>query len=196
MKKPLTMPMNAPLTMPHLHTAPGTTARIARIARIARTAFISVLGLALPAWSADLPPTVSGTWATAGAEFESDRLIGGDVLYVLPNGQAARLGAPLPVRRCPDGKVCTPLIGVPGTATWDPAQRHLRITVQEGPRRRALDATLEPGDEALLLQTSPEQRLRLLRRSDSVPSALAQALTPPRASDAPPAARPKEPPHE
>lgn len=148
---------------------------------------IGALGLPAAARGADLPALLTGTWATAGTEFEAERLIGGDVLYLLPGGQAALVGAPLPVRRCADGRVCTPIVGIGGTATYDAVERRLRIAVQEGPRRRELEATLQPGDDTLLLQTSPLQQLQLQRRSGDVPAALAQALT------TPPAATPKAP---
>jgi hypothetical protein len=153
---------------------------------------IGTLGVAGVAWSGDLPASVYGTWATEGAEFESGRLIGGDALYVLPNGQAALVGAPLPVRRCAGGQVCTPRIGLPGTVTYDPDTRRLRLAIQEGPRRLDLDGSLESGGNALLLQTTPERPLRYQRQSHTVPPDLEQALTPPPRPEPPPAAAPKE----
>lgn len=143
-----------------------------------------------------LPEHLLGVWASAESEFESgERLIGGEALYLLPGGQLALVGAPLPVRRCADGSVCTPLIGLGGEARFDPATQRLtlRLHGSGGQAEHRIELSLEPLPPAQPAETEPAFALllpqpnqgpgavkRLLRRSPQVPAELAAQLLPPR----------------
>ncbi len=118
---------------------------------------------------ADLPKELVGIWATAESQFENDRLIGGTALYLLSSGQMALVGAPLPVGRCPDGRLCTPIIGSAGMVDYDAATSHLTIKLREASKSISVTADYNAHDDILELRTGPELA-RLVRRSAVIPS--------------------------
>lgn len=120
----------------------------------------------------ELPKNLVGVWATAGTEFAGEKLLGGEVLYLLSGGKAALVGAPLPVKRCSDGNVCRPIIGVGGSATFDVASGRLSITVRDGQWSKTLEATFDANAGTISLQTEPSKVARFSRRDAAVPKAL------------------------
>ena len=128
------------------------------------------------ACGADIPAELVGVWASAGTEFEGERLIGGEALFLTRAGRAALVGAPLPVRRCAEGSFCAPIIGLAGLASFDAATGRLSIAVQDGPQSRALEATFDAGAATLVLQTGPGKAIRFTRRAHVVPQALEAEL--------------------
>lgn len=121
---------------------------------------------------ADLPKELVGVWATAPTEFDGDRLIGGEALYLMAAGKAALVGAPLPVKRCADGKVCTPIIGVGGVATFDARSGRVAIALQDGQRSQVLEAQFDPAAGVISLDVESDRVARFLRRGRVVPKAL------------------------
>ncbi len=128
------------------------------------------------ALSADLPKELVGVWASPASEFERESLIGGVALYLLGSGKAALVGAPLPVRRCEDGRICTPIIGAGGTVTYDAASGRLTLVLGDGRQDRTVQADYRATDASILLQGEPGNPTRLLRRSVDIPVQLADKL--------------------
>lgn len=143
-----------------------------------QTALVLVASVLLTglASAAELPKNLVGLWATAGTEFEGEKLLGGEALYLLPAGKAALVGAPLPVKRCPDGNVCTPVIGIGGSASFDVASGRLSITVGDGQRSQTLEAKFDANAGTISLQTEPNKVARFFRRDTVVPKALEASL--------------------
>lgn len=158
---------------------PEWTRRGKTVAGLVSSTFVLLALLTLsagPARGAELPGKLVGVWATAGTEFEGGRLIGGEALYLISAGRAAIVGAPLPVMRCPDGRVCAPIIGVAGRATFEEATRRLSIQVQDGRNSQTIEGELAPDGATVLLTTGPRQVKRLVRREADVPPALEAQL--------------------
>ena len=124
------------------------------------------------AGGAGLPKEIVGVWATDDSEFDQDRLIGGSALYILESGAVALVGAPLPVRRCADGRVCTPIIGFAGRVAFDAATGKLDIALQGSQQSRAIGADYNARDGAILLHTNGSEAQLLRRRKAEVPAAL------------------------
>lgn len=157
---------------------PEWTRRGKTVAGLISSTFV-LLALTLSAGlarGAELPGKLVGVWATAGTEFEGGRLIGGEALYLISAGRAAIVGAPLPVMRCPDGRVCAPIIGVAGRATFEEATRRLSIQVQDGRNSQTIEGELAADGATVLLTTGPRQVKRLVRREADVPPALEAQL--------------------
>lgn len=158
---------------------PEWTRRGKTVAGLVSSTFVLLALLTLsagPARGAELPGKLVGVWATAGTEFEGGRLIGGEALYLISAGRAAIVGAPLPVMRCPDGRVCAPIIGVAGRATFEEATRRLSIQVQDGRNSQTIEGELAADGATVLLTTGPRQVKRLVRREADVPPALEAQL--------------------
>ena len=133
---------------------------------------------ALPTRASDLPAEITGVWATAESEFNGDRLLGGEVLYVAPSGMIALVGAPLPVRRGADGRVYAPIIGIAGTASYDAARHQLSITLRDGQRSMQGSGAYRPDDQLLELSAGPDGQIhRLVRRQAVLPESMQKMLS-------------------
>lgn len=132
-----------------------------------------MLALPLGLRAAPLPAELAGTWSQPGSVFENGQLAGGVALYLLADGRGALVGAPLPVGRCPDGRVCTPIIGSALSASFDPASRQLRLRMFENGRHL---------DNTLMVQLQPDGTLRMDTAPQRPPAA--SATTPARPAEA------------
>jgi hypothetical protein len=127
--------------------------------------------------SAELPPEITGVWATPESEFDSAlNLLGGTVLYLAASGVAAVAGAPLPVRRNASGQAVRPLIGVGGSAIYDPSIGRLTITLRNGTLSRTVVAEYKASERTLFIGLEASKLTQLSRRSPIVPSALESTL--------------------
>lgn len=126
--------------------------------------------------AAELPAKLVGTWSTPGTEFEGGKLIGGEALYLVPSGMAAMVGAPLPVGRCADGRVCTPIIGVAGVATFDQASGRMTVNLRSGAKSLMVEGHVDAADGALVLKLGQGEPKRFTRRDAAVPADLAADL--------------------
>jgi hypothetical protein len=78
--------------------------------------------------------------------------------------------------RCPDGRVCAPIIGVGGQATFDEATRRLSIRLQDGQNSQTIEGELAADGATVLLTIGPGPVKRLVRREAVVPPALEAQL--------------------
>jgi hypothetical protein len=139
--------------------------------------FSLLMSFILPAalaWADALPRELVGVWATADSEFDGENLIGGQALYLSPEGRAALVGAPLPVHRCEDGRVCTPKIGVGGNVTYESASARLTMNLHSGIQKLSVNIDHRASDGTLLLH-APAGFL-LMRKSVTLPDAAAREL--------------------
>lgn len=138
-----------------------------------RTLALLLALAAVPARGAELPEALVGVWASAESEFEDGRLVGGVALYVMKTGKAALVGAPLPVGRCADGRLCTPIVGALATLSYDPETHRLAIRQQA----QTLSATHELAPGTISWEATPGQPVRLQRRSATLPAAVETLLS-------------------
>jgi hypothetical protein len=142
-----------------------------------RKVFTFLLLIVLPyfAFAETVPKSLVGTWATKESEFQGEQLIGGAVLYLSESGQAAMVGAPLPVKRCDDGRLCTPIIGFPLTVS-DVSENKLSLSVSDGNDKIMMIATFDSVENILLLNTSKTEALRLVHLRSSLPDFFTKAI--------------------
>lgn len=96
------------------------------------TVFLTLVALAYAASAATastpgkIPPELVGEWATAKSQFARGAIVTGSVVYLLPDGTVAFIGAPPP-------------IGIRGISVYDPVKHTLTITLlddEDGGRPR------------------------------------------------------------
>lgn len=119
-------------------------------------------------YAQELPEQLVGVWATEGSVFEQEKLIGGEALYLDRNGLGAMVGAPLPVNRCPDGRVCAPIIGFRITITLATDGTSLRIRATEKDKIKELIASYNEQEKFIQFQ-SPTL---IFRRTADIPAHL------------------------
>jgi hypothetical protein len=128
----------------------------------------------LRATAADLPPALTGVWATADTEIDT-ALRGGLALYLDGAGRGALVAAPLPVRLC-DGAPCGPRIGFALHAGAVAADGTVPLTFsQPDIPADAFRLRYEAAGPRLLLR-APDGEHVLLRRAAAVPPAIAAEL--------------------
>ena len=139
---------------------------------------LAVLVYSLVAQAEELSPQLVGTWATEDSVFEGESLIGGTALYLNANGSGAMVGAPLPVGRCPDGRVCTPIIGFKLSAVLEKNGTSLLISIAEGSQSMSLTARYDANKDVLIGQfgNGSSTESHLIHRSSAVPEKLTGML--------------------
>lgn len=130
---------------------------------------LAVLTFSLSARADGLPSELVGIWATEDSVFNGGALIGGTALYLSEGGKGALVGAPLPVGRCPDDRVCTPIIGMNVTAEFEENGGVLRIQIFEGGKTIPLEATFNAEKTVLTGEFGSSKNTRLVHRDTKLP---------------------------
>lgn len=138
--------------------------------------FLLLIAIPYFAFAETVPKSLVGTWATKESEFKGEQLIGGAVLYLSESGQAAMVGAPLPVKRCEDGRLCTPIIGFPLTVS-DVSENILSLSATDGHDKITMVATFDLVENILLVNTSKTENLRLVHLRPTLPNFFTKAIT-------------------
>lgn len=125
-----------------------------------------------------LPKELVGMWSVPDAEFDGDNLRGGDALYLLEDGKAGLVGAPLPVVKCPDGSVCAPIVGISGKATYDAKSKRLTLNLESAGKRVAIAGEYNSREKKITLRM-PAKDSQFVRRKKDVPEGVKKVLNTP-----------------
>ncbi len=78
------------------------------------------------------------------------------------------MGGPLPVVHCGDGKVCTPIIGISGTANYESAAKRMIVTLNVQQKSLDIIVVYDERESTLTFQSPKGKEFRLLHRKNAV----------------------------
>jgi hypothetical protein len=122
-----------------------------------------------------MPTELVGVWSVPDAVFEGDNIRGGDVLYLLKDGKAGLVGAPLPVMKCA-GSWCAPIIGISGKASYEAATRRVTLNLQSEGKGIAIVGEYDATTKTITLRL-PAKEAKFMRRKNSVPPEVEKVLS-------------------